>query len=217
MCRRHGPRLRGPSSKKRRRRAEGSIIGVRRQRDVGDRSGWIWQPKCRARADPRGAVSCPSAGMEGRGRGAPGQGALLGTRFLFVKDRFKGPPTANHQPPPTTNHHQPPTTNRRQPAAPLSDVPAPRSRLRGPSSKKRRRRAEGSLIGVRRQRDVGDRSGWIWQPKCRARLVGPRAGPGLKARADHRGAMSCPSAGMEGRGRGVPGQGALLGTRFFFC
>ena len=32
-----------------------------------------------------------------------------------LRDRPKGPPTANHQPPPTANRHQPPTANRHQP------------------------------------------------------------------------------------------------------
>ena len=34
-----------------------------------------------------------------------------------LKDRPKGPPTANHQLPSTANRHQPPATNRRQPPA----------------------------------------------------------------------------------------------------
>ena len=43
------------------------------------------------------------------------QGGPLGPRFFFVKDRPKGPSTANHQPPPTANRHQPPTASGDQP------------------------------------------------------------------------------------------------------
>ena len=41
---------------------------------------------------------------------------LKGPDFFFVKDRPKGPPTANRQLPPTANRHQPPTATNHQPA-----------------------------------------------------------------------------------------------------
>ena len=48
------------------------------------------------------------------------QGGPLGPRFFFLlrtalKDRPKGPSTANHQPPPTANCRQPPAATNRQP------------------------------------------------------------------------------------------------------
>ena len=65
-----------------------------------------------------------------RAGGGGGQGRSLRNQIFFLlrtalKDRPKGPPTANRQlpstanrhQPPTTNRHQPPTTNRRQPPA----------------------------------------------------------------------------------------------------
>ena len=44
---------------------------------------------------------------------------------IALRDRPKGPSTANHQPPPTTNHHQPPTAanRQRQPTANRQPLP----------------------------------------------------------------------------------------------
>ena len=56
---------------------------------------------------------------------------LKGPDFFFLlrtalKDRPKGPPTANRQLPSTANRHQPPTTNRHQPPPTASgDQPPP--------------------------------------------------------------------------------------------
>ena len=56
------------------------------------------------------------------GGGGNIRGVLKGRDFFFLlrtalKDRPKGPPTANRQLPLTANRHQPPTTNRHQPTA----------------------------------------------------------------------------------------------------
>ena len=61
---------------------------------------WVWN-----------AVHCEPDSESGRSQG---------TRFFFLlrtalKDRPKGPPTANRQLPSTANRHQPSTTNRHQP------------------------------------------------------------------------------------------------------
>ena len=94
----------------------------------------VWDAQGRRLRTPRGA-SCSPAGLRGRRGPSPGR-SLRNQMFVLLrtalKDRPKGPPTANHyQPPPTTNpqpptaanHHQPPptascqlpTANRRQP------------------------------------------------------------------------------------------------------
>ena len=63
--------------------------------------------------------------------------------FLFrtaLKDRPKGPPTANHQPPPTTNrqplptatNHQSPSTNRRQPPPTDTNCQSPTANRQSP-------------------------------------------------------------------------------------
>ena len=78
---------------------------------------------------------------------APG-GSLRDEIFFFLlrtalKDRPKGPPTANRQlpstanrhQPPTTNRHQPPATNRRQPpAATNRQLPTTANRLQPPTA-----------------------------------------------------------------------------------
>ena len=53
----------------------------------------------------------------------PGQ-SLREIFFCFVKDRPKGPPTANRQLPPTANRHQPPTANRSQPPTATNRQPS---------------------------------------------------------------------------------------------
>ena len=92
----------------------------------------------------------PSLGAMG-GRLPPATGArgvLKGRDFFFLlrtalKDRPKGPPTANRQlpstpnrhQPPTTNRHQPPATNRRQPpAATNRQLPTTANRLQPPTA-----------------------------------------------------------------------------------
>ena len=61
----------------------------------------------------------------------PSAGRSFGTESFFIllrtalKDRPKGPPTANHQPPSTANRNQPPTTNRRQPPVATNRQPLP--------------------------------------------------------------------------------------------
>ena len=81
---------------------------------------------------------------------ADGRGVLKGRDFFFffllrtaLKDRPKGPPTANRQlpstanrhRPPTTNRHQPPATNRRQPpAATNRQLPTTANRLQPPTA-----------------------------------------------------------------------------------
>ena len=76
------------------------------------------------------------------------RGVLQGRVFFFflrtaLKDRPKGPPTANRQlpstanrhQPPTTNRHQPPATNRRQPpAATNRQLPTTANRLQPPTA-----------------------------------------------------------------------------------
>ena len=76
------------------------------------------------------------------------RGVLKGRDFFFLlrtalKDRPKGPPTANRQlpstanrhQPPTTNRHQPPATNRRQPpAATNRQLPTTANRLQPPTA-----------------------------------------------------------------------------------
>ena len=49
----------------------------------------------------------------------PHRAVLWDRDFFFVKDRPKGPSTANRQPPAAANHHQPPPTaiNRQSPTA----------------------------------------------------------------------------------------------------
>ena len=55
------------------------------------------------------------------------RGVLKGLDFFLLRtalrDRPKGPSTANHQPPQTANRHQPPTANRRQPPAATNRQP----------------------------------------------------------------------------------------------
>ena len=73
------------------------------------------------------------------------QGGPQGTRFFFwlrtaLRDRPKGPPTANHQPPtatnrqpPTADHCQPPpTTNHQPPTAANHHQPPPTARRQPP-------------------------------------------------------------------------------------
>ena len=119
------------------------------------------EPGCRARA-PGGSAWAFAVVFEGRcgaqprpnrprsERGAaplPPRGGPLGTWFFFwprtaLKDRPKGPPTANRQPPPaatnrqrrpTANHYQPPpTTNHQPPTAANHHQPPPTASRRLP-------------------------------------------------------------------------------------
>ena len=56
-----------------------------------------------------------------RGGGGEGRGVLRELDFFLLRtalrDRPKGPPTANHQPPATTNRQPPPTASRQPPTA----------------------------------------------------------------------------------------------------
>ena len=68
-----------------------------------------WRLGCQSRVHPFRKWNHP-----------PHQGGLLGARFFLLrtalKDRPKGPPTANHcQLPPTTNHQPPTAANHHQP------------------------------------------------------------------------------------------------------
>ena len=62
------------------------------------------------------SLSHPRSAPLGAGGSPPG-GVLREPDVFFVKDRPKGPPTANHQAPPTAKRRQPPTANRQPPAA----------------------------------------------------------------------------------------------------
>ena len=72
-----------------------------------------------------------SAGLPGRCLTAWGQWAVEPGRF-FVKDRPKGPPTANRQLPPTANRHQPRTSNRHQPPPTASGDQLPTNHYQPP-------------------------------------------------------------------------------------
>ena len=80
-----------------------------------------------------------------------GRGVLKGRYFFLLrtalKDRPKGPPTANRQLPSTANRHQPPTTNRHQPlvtnrrqppAATNRQLPTNANRLQPPTASHQR-------------------------------------------------------------------------------
>ena len=83
------------------------------------------------------------AGEWGRGTYQGSGGSLRDEIFFFwlrtaLKDRPKGPPTANRQLPSTANRHQPPptaSTNRRQPpAATNRQLPTTANRLQPPTA-----------------------------------------------------------------------------------
>ena len=65
---------------------------------------------------PLGKTVCEALlALAWEGRPVAVRGVLWELDFCFVKDRPKGPPTANHQPPPTAKRCQPPTANRHEP------------------------------------------------------------------------------------------------------
>ena len=89
---------------------------------------------CRWEARPILKVRPPGGGGD--------RAVLEGFLFLLrtaLKDRPKGPPTANRQLPPTTNRHQPPTTNcqprppaNRQPLSTATNHPSPTANCHQP-------------------------------------------------------------------------------------